>query len=239
MRKKLIALACVLCFSFALTACSNSENNENVQGTGTPTATITESPTSTPTETPIPTPEPTETLTPEPTETPTLTPEPTETPTPTPTEEPTPTPTETPTPTPEPTETPTPTPHEHSYTVTIITEALCNTTGVKQYSCSCGDSYTEEYIDTHNHQADGNPRVLKESDCIHRGIYGEICLRCGLYVNSKTLELTDHIPVSYWVYFPEQNLYCLGCANCNYTIEETSVKPEGVEIKEATPYYFD
>lgn len=182
-----------------------------------------------------------ETSTLEPTETPT--PIPTEKPTPVPTEVPTPIPTEIPTPTPEPTETPTPTPeptpHEHSYTVTIITEALCNTTGVKQYSCTCGDSYTEEYIDTHNHQADGNPRVLKESDCIHRGIYGEICLRCGLYVNSKTLELTDHIPVSYWVYFPEQNLYCLGCANCNYTIQETSVKPEGVEIKEATPYYFD
>ncbi len=178
------------------------------------------------------------TPTPEPTETPTPTPEPTETPTPTPE------PTETPTPTPEPTETPaaesteTPT-HQHNYVETITTEALCNTTGVKQYSCSCGYSYTEEYIDTHNHQADGNPRVLKESDCIHRGIYGEICLRCGLYVNSKTLELTDHIAVSYWVYFPEQNLYCLGCANCNYTIQETSVKPEGVEIKEATPYYFD
>ncbi len=46
MRNKLIALACVLCFSFMLTACSNSENNENAQGTGTPT----------PTETPTPTP---------------------------------------------------------------------------------------------------------------------------------------------------------------------------------------
>lgn len=47
MRNKLIALACVLCFSFMLTACSNSENNENAQGTGTPTETVTDTPTST------------------------------------------------------------------------------------------------------------------------------------------------------------------------------------------------
>ncbi len=56
MRNKLIALACVLCFSFMLTACSNSENNENAQGTGTPSATVTEQPNNRPTETPTPTP---------------------------------------------------------------------------------------------------------------------------------------------------------------------------------------
>ncbi len=72
MRKKLIALACVLCFSFALTACGNSENKENAQGTGTPSAT--EQPTNTPTEAPTST--PTETPTPTPTETPTPTPTP-------------------------------------------------------------------------------------------------------------------------------------------------------------------
>lgn len=69
MRKKLIALACVLCFSFMLTACGNSENKENTQGTGTPSATVTEQPTNTPTE--VPTSTPTETPTPTPTETPT------------------------------------------------------------------------------------------------------------------------------------------------------------------------
>lgn len=56
MRNKLIALACVLCFSFMLTACSNSESNDNAQGTGTPSATVTEQPNNTPTETPTPTP---------------------------------------------------------------------------------------------------------------------------------------------------------------------------------------
>ena len=66
MRNKLIALACVLCFSFMLTACSNSENNENAQGTGTPSATVTEQPSNTPTSTPTETPTPTPTETPTP-----------------------------------------------------------------------------------------------------------------------------------------------------------------------------
>lgn len=168
-------------------------------------------------------------------ETPTL--EPTETPTPIPTETPTPVPTEVPTPIPTeiPTSTPEPTPHEHSYTVTIITEALCNTTGVKQYSCSCGDSYNKEYIDSHNHQGDGNPRVLKESDCETRGIYGEICIRCGLYVNSKTLDPTGHTPDSYWIYHHGTGTYRLGCANCGVLLDETTEKPEGVEIRDFYP----
>ncbi len=69
MSKKLIALACVLCFFFVLTACSNSESNENTQGTGTPSATVTEQPTNTPTEAPTST--PTEAPTPNPIELPT------------------------------------------------------------------------------------------------------------------------------------------------------------------------
>ena len=59
MSKKLIALVCIMCFSFALTACSNSVNNEDTQETGTPT--VMEQPT----ETKAPTPEATDTTTPE------------------------------------------------------------------------------------------------------------------------------------------------------------------------------
>lgn len=46
--------------------------------------------------------------------------------------------------TPKPTETPTPT-HEHSYSATVTQNATCSSTGVKTYTCSCGNSsYTEE-----------------------------------------------------------------------------------------------
>ena len=144
--------------------------------------------------------------------------------------------TEMPTPTEESTEPPTQeTVHKHSYSETIITEALCNTTGVKQYSCQCGDSYTEEYIDSHNHQSDGNPRVLKESDCDSQGIYGETCTRCGLGLNYKMLDPTGHTPNDYWIYHHGTGTYILGCANCGVLLDETTEKPEGVEIQDFYP----
>ena len=48
-----------------------------------------------------------------------------------------------PTPTVEPTAEPTEAPHEHVYTETITTEAACETDGLKNFACECGDNYTE------------------------------------------------------------------------------------------------
>lgn len=199
--------------------------NEEVSNTEENATTVTPEPTEIPEPTATPAPSPEATLTP----TPTVTPEPT------PTETPTPEPTEEPTPTPEPTETPSPTPvHKHSYTETIVTEALCNTTGVKRYTCSCGNSYEEEYIDTHNHQRDGIPKVISEPTCTRPGAYGETCIYCGRGLKTSTLDIIDHVPADYWMYYPEENLYYLGCINCPHNIEVTSVKPnDGREIHEA------
>ena len=41
------------------------------------------------------------------------------------------------------TEAPSEAPHEHSYSETITSEATCEKDGVKTYTCTCGDSYTE------------------------------------------------------------------------------------------------
>lgn len=38
---------------------------------------------------------------------------------------------------------PTPAPHTHSYSSSITQNASCNANGVKTFTCSCGDSYTE------------------------------------------------------------------------------------------------
>ena len=221
MRKKLIALACVLCFSFMMTACSNFENNENAQGTGTPSATVTEQPSNTPTETP------TETPTPEPTETPTPTPEPTETDTPT-SEMP-----ETSTSTVESTEIPK---HTHNYIEAVITEALCNTTGVKQYSCECGDSYMKEYVDTWNHKRDGNRVVGTEATCEEPGTTYEHCIHCGTWMYPEEgAPAKGHEPWDYWIYHHGTGTYRRGCNNCGKLLDETTEKPEGVEIRDFYP----
>jgi hypothetical protein len=92
----------------------NTQKQNGISCSSTPTPTPTTAPTPTPTTAPTPTPtatpEPTPTATPEPTPTATPEPTPTATPEPTPTATPEPTEAPNPTPTPEPTEAPNPTP---------------------------------------------------------------------------------------------------------------------------------
>ena len=45
--------------------------------------------------------------------------------------------------------------HEHSYTGEITTAATCTTAGVMTYTCSCGDSYTEQIAATGHNYVDG------------------------------------------------------------------------------------
>lgn len=131
--------------------------------------------------------------------------------------------------------TPTPEPvHEHSYTETIIVEGTCTTWGTKRYICSCGDSYEKEYA--LDHVSDGNRVMVVEPNCTTEGISAEHCIYCGERMYAELASgTTGHVPKSYWVYFPQSNDYYLECAICNRTITVTTTRPEGVEIREATP----
>ena len=70
--------------------------------------------------------------------------------------------------------------HTHSYTSEVTTAATCTTAGVRTYTCSCGDSYTE-VIPALGH-------IDANSDCI--------CDRCGAeaciitHTHSYTAEVT-------------------------------------------------
>lgn len=145
--------------------------------------------------------------------------------------------TEMPTPTEEPTEPPTQeTVHKHSYSESIITEALCNTTGVKRYSCSCGDSYEEEYINTWNHKSDGVRVTDKEPTCTESGQTYEHCIYCGTWMYPEQgAPALGHTPDSYWIYHHGTGTYRLGCANCGVLLEERNDEPEGVEIRDFYP----
>ncbi len=71
-----------------------------------------------------------------------------------------------------------PTPHTHSYTSAVTKAATCNATGIRTFTCSCGDSYTEEIaIDANNHAAPDN---------------NGNCTRCGKHI--KDVEPTTQKP---------------------------------------------
>ena len=83
--------------------------------------------------------------------------------------------------------------HTHSYTAKITTPATCTKNGVKTYTCSCGDSYTETIKKAdHNYQweTNGNTRTMKCSCGATKGVT-ETCYNgyWGYYDSTMAIEL--------------------------------------------------
>ena len=57
--------------------------------------------------------------------------------------------------------------HTHSHTSAVTTEATCTTAGVITYTCSCGDTYTEEIPATGHNYVDGVCTICGASDPSH------------------------------------------------------------------------
>lgn len=66
--------------------------------------------------------------------------------------------------------------HVHKYESAITKEPTCAEKGIRTYTCSCGDEYTEE-IDTIGHNYSGE--VTKNATCTENGIKTFICLNCN------------------------------------------------------------
>ncbi len=66
--------------------------------------------------------------------------------------------------------------HEHSYTSAVTTAATCSTTGVRTYTCSCGDSYTES-IAKLDHTYTG--AVTTAATCKTEGVRTFTCNNCS------------------------------------------------------------
>lgn len=67
-------------------------------------------------------------------------------------------------------------PHEHSYTSEITKAPTCTEDGVKTFTCSCGDSYTEPVASTgHNYTG----AITKAPTCTEAGVKTYTCDKCG------------------------------------------------------------
>lgn len=67
--------------------------------------------------------------------------------------------------------------HEHVYTSAVTKEPTCTETGVRTYTCSCGDSYTET-IAAKGHSWDSGV-VTKQPTATEDGIRTYTCTTCG------------------------------------------------------------
>lgn len=71
--------------------------------------------------------------------------------------------------------------HVHKYTMQITKQANCGSTGIKTFTCACGDSYTDTIPATGSHTF--SDKITTEATCIKQGIRTYTCTVCG---DSKT-----------------------------------------------------
>ena len=76
----------------------------------------------------------------------------------------------------------------HSYDSEITKPATCTEKGVMTYTCSCGDSYTED-IPLVAHQLS---HMTEDPTCTKPGAEYDICTECGNRFNEKGIKATGH-----------------------------------------------
>jgi hypothetical protein len=96
--------------------------------------------------------------------------------------------------------------HKHSYTQKITKEPTCDEKGIITYTCTCGDSYTEEtsYLD---HCTDRS-EITKKATCEEEGIETFYCIFCGKEIYTEKIAKLPHTE------------------NCKHALKETVKDPK-------------
>lgn len=110
--------------------------------------------------------------------------------------------------------------HKHSYNSKVTTEPTCTKTGVKTFTCSCGDTYTEEIpVIAHSYN---KTTITKTPTCVETGIKTFSCVCGDSY--TETLPVVEH-KVGNWTVTVEPTLETEGkkvkkCTVCKAVFEE-------------------
>lgn len=125
-------------------------------------------------------------------------------------------------------------PHQHSYTSKITKAATCTEDGVKTFTCSCGDSYTET-IDATGHSYSSK---VTAPTCENGGYTTHTCGNCGhSYKDSITTALGHSYKTETIAPTTEAEGYDLHtCGNCGHQYKDnyTDKLPEETEPDEPT-----
>lgn len=81
--------------------------------------------------------------------------------------------------------------HIHSYISKLTKQPTCTTTGVKTYTCSCGDTYTET-IEKIPHNYSTLWTVDKQATCTEKGLKSHHCIVCDDITDITAIPATEH-----------------------------------------------
>lgn len=87
--------------------------------------------------------------------------------------------------------------HIHSYSVRTTKNPTCVNNGIRTYTCSCGNSYTQS-IPALGHSYNSYYTVDIPATCTHEGSQSFHCSRCNSTTGSVTIAKTEHT-YSDWV----------------------------------------
>ncbi len=95
--------------------------------------------------------------------------------------------------------------HDCDY-VSAVTDPTCTEQGFTTYTCTCGASYVDDYVDPHGHDY---KETVTEPTCTDKGFTTYTCNNCG---NDYDDNYTDPLGHNY---VDEQ---CTRCGHCIYTV---------------------
>ena len=79
--------------------------------------------------------------------------------------------------------------HEYDYTA-VVTAPTCTEKGYTTYTCSCGVSYVDNYVDSLGHDF-GEWTVTTEPSCSEKGVETRYCSRCDA-TETRDIAMTEH-----------------------------------------------
>ena len=125
--------------------------------------------------------------------------------------------------------------HIHSFTATVL-EPTCTQQGYTTYTCSCGVSFIDDYVNALNHDYNS---IKTEPTCTQQGYTTHTCLRCGdnyidTYVHAIEHEFTDYVYDNNATYNADGTMTAAckhGCGATNTITAEGTKLTSGISFK--------
>ena len=105
--------------------------------------------------------------------------------------------------------------HTHNYSSKVTKQATCTEKGIKTFTCSCGNSYTEDIVKTEHTASDWI--VTKEATCSASGTKVKNCITCGTQVASETIASNSSHNYVWVTNGDTRTMTCTGCNNTSIT----------------------